>query len=62
MNTNLKNIIVSSGFLGCAIVLTAIVSLGTNKTEEEKKVDMEYSLKAKLLQKPSSAIQQHTLK
>ena len=62
MNTNLKNIIVSSGFLGCAIVLTAIVSLGTNKTDEVKKADVEYTLKTKLLQQPASAIEQHSSK
>lgn len=62
MNTNLKNIIVSSGFLGCAVVLTAIVSLGTNKTVDVKKSDVEYTLKSKLLQQSSSEIEQHTSK
>ncbi len=62
MNTNLKNIIVSSGFLGCAVVLTAIVSLGTNKTADVKKSDVEYTLKSKLLQQPSSGTEQHTSK
>ena len=62
MNTNLKNIIVSSGFLGCAVVLTAIVSLGTNKTADVKKSNVEYTLKSKLLQQPSSEIEQHTSK
>lgn len=62
MNTNLKNIIVSSGLLGCAVVLTAIVSLGTNKTADVKKSDVEYTLKSKLLQQRSSEIEQHTSK
>lgn len=61
MNANLKNIIVSSGFLGCAIVLTAIVSLGTAKNEEVKPAT-EYSLKSKLLEQPASALEQHTSK
>lgn len=62
MNTNLKNIIVSSGFLGCAIILTAIVSLGTNKEEDVKKSEIEHTLKTELLQQPASVIEQHTSK
>lgn len=35
MNTNLKNAIVGIGFLSCAMVLTAIVSLGTTNMNQD---------------------------
>ncbi|SFO08324.1 hypothetical protein SAMN05421741_11953 [Paenimyroides ummariense] len=35
MNTNLKNAIVGIGFLSCAMVLTAIVSLGTINSNQD---------------------------
>lgn len=35
MNTTLKNAIVGIGFLSCAMVLTAIVSLGTANINQD---------------------------
>lgn len=35
MNTTLKNAIVGIGFLSCAMVLTAIVSLGTANIDQD---------------------------
>ncbi len=35
MNTTLKNAIVGIGFLSCAMVLTAIVSLGTANVNQD---------------------------
>lgn len=35
MNTTLKNAIVGIGFLSCAMVLTAIVSLGTTNINQD---------------------------
>jgi len=35
MNTTLKNAIVGIGFLSCAMILTAIVSLGTANINQE---------------------------
>lgn len=35
MNTNLKNAIVGIGFLSCAMVLTAIVSLGATNNNQD---------------------------
>lgn len=62
MNTKFKNVIVATGFLGCTIVLTAIVSLGTSTMNQTKNTNTEYLAKAKITEQSISPLNQDLLK
>lgn len=63
MNTTFKNTIVASGFLGCAVVLVAIVMQGTEKMNTTSNAENEFLAKAKI-EKVTTSTQQvnHQLK
>jgi len=57
MNTKFKNTIVASGFLGCAVVLMAIVMQGTEKMNQTSNSENDVYAKAKV-EKLSTSTQQ----
>ncbi|MBA5794068.1 hypothetical protein H1R17_00690 [Flavobacterium sp. xlx-214] len=62
MNTKFKNVIVATGFLGCTLVLTAIVSLGTSTVNQTKETNVAYLTKAKITEQTVSPLNQDLLK
>lgn len=62
MNTKFKNTIVTSGFLGCAVVLMSIVSLGTKKINEATNSNLDYLAKTKVTKQTAAAPNGHYLK
>ena len=56
MNTKFKNAIVAAGFLGCTVVLTAIVSLGTSTINQTKETNVAHLTKAKIVEQTVSPL------
>lgn len=62
MNTNFKNLIVASGFAGCAVILVTIVSLGTTQVNRTQTSDIDLLAKVKIEKTTNASATQQFIK